>query len=376
MSKIMKAWIEKKGYPVLYAGKDGELIKVEQTKFLSDGTTENEIWPVPLTIKRVNSSESILLESKNIDVKSDGFIKLNVDQTGFYRVKYDDSLFENIIRNKDKLSEKDKWGIVNDVFAFLLAERINKTEYLNKIAAFKDDHEYLIIKEIDNQLSTLLLILSGDVTLSTFAKSYFSAHLNRLEQSLESENDRILRGELAEGLCILDAVYAQTLAAKFKEFEKSDPDMRLAIAISAATTFKKLDVLMEKYRLTDNDEDKLKMIRAMGWLPESELDKVMNLIESGDIKKQDTITFYLSAAFCPYNRAYILKNFETIVKEALKVFAGTAYPGRLIEVTTPYIGLNKESEIKNILNKFDDPILKRGIEKGLEILKIYSKLAR
>lgn len=376
MSKIMKTWIEKKGYPIVFASKNGDVIKVEQTKFLLDGTTENDVWPVPLTIKRANSSESILLESKNIDIKSADFIKLNIDQTGFYRVKYDDYLFENIIKNKDKLSEIDKWGIVSDTFAFLLAGMINKTEYLNKIAAFIDEPEYLVIKEIENQLSTLLLILTDDATLSTFAKSYFSTHLNRLEQNLESENDRILRGSLAEDLCLLDKEFAEALATKFKEFEKSDPDMRSAIALSASIITKKLDILMEKYRATDKDEDKIKIISVMGWLPESEFDKVINLIKTGDIKKQDTIRFYISAAFCPYNRAYILKNFETIVKETLKVFAGTGYTGRLIEVAVPYIGLNKEPEIKNILNKFYDLELKRGIEKGLEILKIYSKLVR
>jgi tricorn protease interacting factor F2/3 len=375
LSKIMKAWIEKKGYPVLYARKNGEFIKVEQSKFLLDGATENEIWPLPLTVKRANSSESILLESKNINIKSADFIKLNIDQTGFYRVKYDEDLFENIIKNKDKLSEMDKWGIVNDTFAFLLAGLINKTEYLNKITAFKDDHEFLIIQEIESQLSTLLLILNGEAILQNFASSYFSAHLNKLEQSLESENDRILRGALAQDLCLLDKDFAESLASKFKEFEKSDPDMRSAIALSAAITFKKLDVLIEKYRLTDNDEDKVKIVRAMGRLPELELDKVMNLIETGEIKKHYLPYFYKSVALCPYNRAYILKNFEMIVKESLKMFAGTDQACRLVESTVPYLGLNKELEIKNILAKFDDLELYRGKEKGLELLKIYSKLS-
>jgi hypothetical protein len=112
----------------------------------------------------------------------------------------------------------------------------------------------------------------------------------------------------------------------------------------------------------------------MGWLPEPELDKVINSIESGEIKKQDMLDFYASAAFCPYNRAYILKNFEKIVKETVKVFSGTIIVERGIEMIVPYIGLSKELEVQNILNKFGDLELKRGKEKGLEILKIYSKL--
>ena len=374
MSKIMEAWTKKKGYPLVFADKNGEFVTLEQTKFLLDGTTENELWPVPLTIKRVNSSESLLLESKNIDIKSTDFIKLNKDQTGFYRVKYDNVLFENIIKNKDKLSEIDKWGIVSDIFAFLLAGLIDKTEYLNKIVAFRDEREYQIIKEIENQLSTLLLVLTNDTMLQNFAKSYFTAHLNRLEQSLESENDRILRGALAQDLCLVDRDFAESLASKFKDFENSDPDMRSAIALSSSIMYKKLDVLMEKYRLTDNDEDKLNLIRAMGWLPEAEVDKVINLIEIGEIKKHYANDFYITVALCPYNRTYFLKNFNTIVKEALKIFAGTGYTSKVIEAVVPYIGLSKELEIQNILNKFNDPELNRGIEKGLELLKIYTKL--
>jgi tricorn protease interacting factor F2/3 len=376
MAKIMKAWIEKEGYPVISASRNGDVIKVEQTRFLLDGSAEKDSWPVPLTIKRANSSESILLEDESTNIKSVDFIKLNINQTGFYRVKYDSYLFENIIRNKDKLSELDKWGLVNDAFAFLLAGLISKAEYIEKIRAFKDETEYLVIKEIESQLSTLLLILNNDEELSYFARSYFRTHLNRLEKDLKSENDRILRGSIAFDLCLLDKQFAEAMASKFKEFEKSDPDMKNAIVQAAAIVFKNLEVLMEKYRATDKDEDKMYLIGAMGWLPESELGKVVSLIRSGDIKKQDTIRFYISAAFCPYNRAYILKNFETIVKETLKVFAGTGYAGRLIELSVPYLGLNREPEIKNILSKLKDPEVNRGIEKGLEILYIYSRLMK
>ncbi|MEM3238351.1 MAG: M1 family metallopeptidase [Thermoplasmata archaeon] len=376
MSRIMKAWIEKEGYPVISASRDGEQIKIEQTRFLLDGTIKKDCWPVPLTIKRANSSESMLLEEESKNIKSADFIKLNINQTGFYRVKYDSYLFENVIRNKDKLSELDKWGIVNDAFAFLLAGLISKAEYLEKINAFRNETEYLVIKEIESQLSTLLLILDNDAKLTDFAKSYFRTHLDRLEQSLVSENDRILRGSIAFDLCLLDKQFAESMASKFKEFEKSDPDLKNAISQSAAIVFKNLDILMEKYRATDKDEDKMYLIRAMGWLPELELDKVVSLIRNGEIKKQDSTGFYISAAFCPYNRAYILKNFETIVKETLKVFAGTGYTGRLIEVSVPYLGLKKEPEIKNILSKLNDLELKRGIEKGLELLTIYSKLVR
>ncbi len=376
MSKIMKAWIEKEGYPVISASRDGELIKIEQTRFLLDGTIQKDTWPVPLTIKRANSSESILLEEESKNIKSADFIKLNINQTGFYRVKYDHNLFENIIRNKDKLSELDKWGIVNDAFAFLLAGSISKAEYIEKISAFKDETEYLVIKELESQLSTLLLILNNDAELTDFARSYYRSHLNRLEQSITSENDRILRGSVALDLCFIDKQFAESMASKFRDFEKSDPDLKNAISQSAAIVFKNLDILMEKYRATDKDEDKMYLIAAMGWLPESELDKVVSLIRNGDIKKQDMTRFYTSAALCPSNRAYILKNFETIVKETLKVFAGTGYAGRLIEVSVPYLGLNKEPEMKNVLSKLTDLELKRGIEKGLELLAIYSKLVR
>ena len=51
----------------------------------------------------------------------------------FHRVLYDDSMFENISRNLSQITAEEKWGLANDLYAFLLSGKINMTTYVRKL---------------------------------------------------------------------------------------------------------------------------------------------------------------------------------------------------------------------------------------------------
>ena len=63
-------------------------------------------------------------------MKVDGdILSLNFNHNGFYRVLYDDSMFENISRNLSQITAEEKWGLANDLYAFLLSGKISQKQF-------------------------------------------------------------------------------------------------------------------------------------------------------------------------------------------------------------------------------------------------------
>lgn len=116
---------------------DGHICFLLQTQFLSNGSSGDGLWIVPITLccgsyasntkfllkgkhekldleELVNSSnaDSSLVAKGNQQKSRQFWIKFNVDQTGFYRVKYDDELAARLryAVEANQLSDMDRFG--------------------------------------------------------------------------------------------------------------------------------------------------------------------------------------------------------------------------------------------------------------------------
>ena len=96
-----------------------------QSQFLSSGSSGDGQWIVPVTLccGSYNVRKSFLLQTKTKEFMgfsirnesgnaSSNWIKMNVDQTGFYRVKYDEELAARLRHAIEKkiLTETDRFG--------------------------------------------------------------------------------------------------------------------------------------------------------------------------------------------------------------------------------------------------------------------------
>uniref|UniRef100_A0A0A9DND8 Peptidase M1 membrane alanine aminopeptidase domain-containing protein n=1 Tax=Arundo donax TaxID=35708 RepID=A0A0A9DND8_ARUDO len=123
---MMATWTKQQGYPVINATLEGNYLELEQPQFLLNGSSGSGMWIVPVTLGcgSYDMQKNFLLKGKieKLDIKKitsqcdnqenggNLWIKLNINQTGFYRVKYDDELaaaLQNALRAK-KLSLMDK----------------------------------------------------------------------------------------------------------------------------------------------------------------------------------------------------------------------------------------------------------------------------
>src|SRR5690349_1825664 len=84
-------------------------------------------------------------------------LKLNLDQTGFYRVFYD-GLYDKVWRAE--LSPVDRYGIVSDGYAFTIQGKMDFAQYLALVDRYMNEQDYLHAFEVSDQLSSLYAITS------------------------------------------------------------------------------------------------------------------------------------------------------------------------------------------------------------------------
>ncbi len=379
ISKVMEAWIKRPGYPYVLVKLNGQKLHLEQKRFLLDGTQSNETWPIPLTLKRKGKEEALLMEADHLDIDAHDFVKLNADESGFYRVLYDEALHENMLNNMRSMSYLDRWGIVSDMFAFLVSGKLDFEKYAHYLSKFNGEQDNTVVQEISSQYQQLYLLDYRNKKLVDLATKFYKTQLERLGSMKkgESVNDTILRGTLSARLAMMNPGFASELSKKFDTMEEEVPDMRGAIALAAALHFSDVRKLADKLAKVKSDEDRVKIISAMGHVKgEESYNFVTKLIDDEKIKKQDITSYFSSLGADPANRDLSFKVLPEIVKRMSSVFVGTATPGRLVYGVTPYVGLGRSKEMEGLLKKISTPLLERGIAQGLESLAINEKLLR
>ncbi len=379
VTKIMEAWIRKMGYPAVQVSRKGDSISLRQQQFFLNGAKSETVWPVPLTVVREKGTESVLFEGKEMEIPSGGFVKLNANQTGFYRVNYSAELFRETVSKSGKLSNLDRWGILNDQYAFLMSRIISLDEYITRIREFFSDTNHLIVDEISGDLNQLHLIMPENERIRALAAEYVSAHVKRLgaKKAGEDENISVLRGQLWQRLALVDQKWAKETSAMFSDFMHVDPDIRTGVAFSEAVSVNSVAEIEKVFMKVQSDEDRMKLISSMGFLSgEKNTGRVMDLVASGGIKKQDIMRFFVAAAMNPANRKFMIDTLPIAIEEMRKIYAGTAYTSRMVEAVVPYIGIGREDETGKLLKKLGNPDIDLGTKKGLEYLEAYSALAR
>ncbi|EQB74400.1 MAG: hypothetical protein AMDU4_FER2C00013G0021 [Ferroplasma sp. Type II] len=377
--KVMESFIQNIGYPIVEIMEENGTLKLNQYRFLLNGKKQNVQWKIPLTARYTGGTRSVLFDSESMEMDSSGFIKLNDSETGFYRVLYSSPLYENIIKNISILDNKDIFGLLNDMHAFLVSGKITFVEYLTMIEKFMELNDPFIIREISNELFSLYLIDPKNSLVLGTNMEYLADKLKILGEKQKKENINIslTRGILANRYAILNRGYAEELAKFGDSVSDVDPDMRLAVLTSYAIVHNDANKMINILSGFSQDEDRVKVIQAMTMLTgDDNFAIIEKAISDREIKAQDSLIYYMLAASNPGAREYIYANLENIIEKIQAVLAGSGYSSKVIETVVPFIGLNHMDEIGEKLEKINIREISRGVKKGMEYLNIYSDLVK
>jgi len=369
---VMNYWITQPGYPLIRAKTERDGLSLTQERFSLSGKHADQVWPIPLTVKINGEIKSILMAQRELKVpaRSIESAKLNVDSSGFYRVKYDDL----DMAWRAASSPFDRWGLLSDVFALLLKGEYSLEEYYGFIKRYYQEESYLPAWEASSQLSILYSIAPGRA--KDVMADFHNTQLNILNRKAD-DNSLIFRGIVAERLALVDDSYAESLAQLFDEYDRFQPDMKQALLVAYVNRRENsYEGLMKIYSATNRDEEKLRVIAALMKSPRGpQFKKGIELLESGKVKEQDLLSAFQYASMSIYNRDETFAWFQRNIRRLRSLYMGTSILGSVIARAIPFLGIGRADSVKSFLSSIDIPEAAVGIKSGLELLDIYLRLS-
>ena len=145
-------------------------LKFKQTRYLADGTTDDQLWCIPLTFLKSSSPNEpfhkLLFTQREqtieLDrIKDNEWVKLNFATSGFYRVQYSSEMLERLLKAvaSKELGVKDRFGLANDIVALVESGHAPADQLLEFFTALTNEDEYIVWSAIATGLATFSNLL-------------------------------------------------------------------------------------------------------------------------------------------------------------------------------------------------------------------------
>ncbi|VAI31882.1 unnamed protein product [Triticum turgidum subsp. durum] len=380
---LMTTWTKQKGYPVINAKIKGNDIEIEQAQFLLDGSSGSGMWIVPITsgCGAYDTEKKLLLKLKHDklvigsqcgDRKKGGnfWTKLNINGTGFYRVKYDDELaaaLQNALETK-KLSLMDKIGIVDDLYALSIARQQTFASLLHLLYGYRGQADYSVLSHI-NTVTTSIAKISADATpaLAGDIKQLLIKILLSPAEKLgwdpkkgESHLDVMLRPllltalvQLGHGKTINEGVRRFNIFTRDRGTSLLPPDTRKAAYLSvmqnvSSSNRSGYDALRKIYKESAEGEERLQVLGILSSCRDNSIVlESLNLIFTNEVRNQDA--YILLRGIQPETREiswnWLKENWEGISK----IFAGSLVTDFVKTIVPLFTSNEKAAEISKFL---------------------------
>ncbi|KAE8100060.1 hypothetical protein FH972_017989 [Carpinus fangiana] len=404
VNKLMNSWTKQKGYPVVSVNVKDQKLVFEQSQFLSSGAHGEGQWIVPITLccGSYDVRKNFLLQtiSETLDIKeflsdrsgaASAWIKLNVDQAGFYRVKYDEDLAGRLryaIESK-YLSATDRFGILDDSFALCMARQQSLTSLLILMGAYREEVEYTVLSNlISISYKVARIVADASPELLNDIKRFFISLFQYSAEKLgwepkqgESHLDAMLRGEILTALAVFGHDLTLNEASRrFHAFLDDrntsllPPDIRKAAYVGVmqrVSTSNRLDYesLLRVYRETDLSQEKTRILGSLASCSDPNIIReVLDFLLSSEVRSQDAV-FGLAVSFEGRETAW------TWLKEKWEYIAKTWGTGFLITrfvsaIVSPFASLEKAKEIEEYFANRSKPSIARTLKQSIERVHI------
>lgn len=310
VAALMNPWLTRPGYPLVRASLSGNEITLRQQRFLNDGTTDDQIWPIPLFASSPEAPEIMETAEVTFTVKDPQLFRLNVDNNAHFITVQDEQLSEYINRQVPDMSPTDRAKLLNE--ALLLVQpgvepTANILDLLESYSHEDNDAVWDVMAmalgaigrfvELDSDDERRLRQLCGTLSKGQYKRLGWKAADD------ESINDRRLRptilGEMifAEDQSAIDTalgIYSQLKHS----LDKLDGDQR-TIILGAAVRYgepEEFDYLLAQYKISHNAELKEDIATALtSTRDQDRIDEILDLMDRSDIvKPQDLFSWYVS----------------------------------------------------------------------------------
>ncbi|KAJ7560287.1 hypothetical protein O6H91_04G121900 [Diphasiastrum complanatum] len=430
--ELMNSWTKQKGYPVVFVKAKGDVLELEQTQYLTSGLPGPGEWVIPLTLCRTTYTRitSALMRAKSHQVMKPGldklfevesgetgghainalkaedisqehrndWLKLNVGQTGFYRVQYDEELAASLRSAilAGALEATDRLGVLDDTYALCKACKQPFAILLSLMEVYRCETDYTVLTNlIGVAYGVFQAIADARPDAAKDAKRFIASLLQHPAKRLgwdvvagESHLDSMLRGELLTGLVdfndeetIMEAKRRFDIFLKDRSTSVLPPDTRKAAFKAAMLDANGSDkssyqALLKIYRETDLSHEKVRILVSLAASTDP------NLV-------REALDFSLSSEVRSHDAVYVLNGISREGREAAWIWLKENWnkiwniwsKGFLItrfvtSVALKFSSDEKADEINEFFTSNGNPAIERTVSQTVEHVRLNSQLVR
>ncbi|XP_050263568.1 aminopeptidase M1-like [Quercus robur] len=404
VNKLMNSWTKQKGFPVVSVKVKDQILEFEQSQVLASGYLGEGQWIIPITLccGLYDVHKNFLLQTKSdtLDMKellsdesnlASAWVKLNFNQTGFYRVKYDEDLAAKLryAIEKKYLSTIDRFGILDDSFALCMARQQSLNSLLTLMSAYSGELEYTVLSNLIN-ISYKVERIAADASpeLLEFVKQFFISLFLRSAMKLgwepkkdESHLDAMLRGEVWTALAVFG--YDPALKEGSRRFHAFlddrntpllHPDIRKAAyvavmrRVSSSNKFG-FESLLRVYRETDLSQEKTRILSSLTSSPDPDIIlEALNFLLSSEVRTQDAVLgLTVSREGRETAWTWLKDNWEHISKTWGSGYLITRFVNSIV---SPFASFEKANEIEEFFANCTESKIARILKQSIEQVHI------
>ena len=317
LNKILPYWIREKGYPFLQVDCSNNYLTIKQKPFLlrNINTDKRSIKPVPVQIKFLDTGneEKFLLDEteKVIDLENLGKVPhVNSGGWGFFHTFYDDEVFENILKNFNKLNDLEKYRLLEDKWMQFKKAPTNIKDFYRFLMFFKNEKDEDIWIYMSSIIATLAnLFESGN---SDSFRDFVRDLTDELHNELGFEVKKDEELEIKEVRDTINKLRAKNLddddfIKKFSDIFKEDKMESISegtffssiLFISALDETNKIETFLEKFENAESPQMQGRYRGVLGQVRDQNASKkIVEFMLDGRIRGAD----------CPYILASMITN--------------------------------------------------------------------
>lgn len=389
---IMASWTRQTGLPVLSVHREGSELVLRQRRFLSSGPRDSdaERWIVPVTaITSDGQSLNFMMDKPEMRVPltlaAGGWVKLNAEQTGFYRVHYADThLFAALCDavKSNALSTMDRYGIVNDAFALARAAVVSTADVLRLMDSLQGEDSYIVAHTVVMSLEKMLHVFFNEPftpQLQKFARRVLRPLLGRLGLTVSEGEDHqrtLLRSEVIGCLSDMDdETLIQQCLRMFENVDTIAPDLRQAVFNTAAAHggMDAFEKLVQMYNAATLSEQKVRILRAMGQVREpAAVQRALDFAKSDAVRSQDFVFVYSALGGSPSSGdaawRFMRENWDFIHKRYGK--GGFLFSDLCQSSFDSFHDAGRIPEVEAFFREHPAPSAEKAIAQGIESVQL------
>lgn len=230
---IINSWADQEGYPVVHVSRnEAGVVKLHQERYLLKASDEDTkaTWYIPYNLATyqapsftstraldwLTKETAEIRPTPSLNWDNNDWVILNIQQTGYYRVSYDDSLWELLIQELNNgeystIHHLNRAQLIDDSLNLARSSHIKYDVAFRLIQYLTKEREYIPWASTNNGLAFLNRMLAGSSKYDLFKKFVWELvepafhDFTVTDKPSESHFEKLTRNVVINWACAVDA---------------------------------------------------------------------------------------------------------------------------------------------------------------------------